>query len=268
MTMRILIVQLLLQSSIISSTVAWSVCGSAVYMSSKTTTALHAKQKRALLESIIDDSVLPVSDSIEAAFQEQEESGEGNVIRGFTDEDFIGNMDEGSGGVQLAMDSCIVVSGNFVSGVPTPSGLSRYSSIRDSSSDRNDSNTAVLASGYYYNAEDDVFDVASQAAVLALKSMSTTTSAATSSSVCVIVAGGDGLLLQDSLQAVNVVQDGLSNANKLEFYSVSGAEFGDGAAASVTVLSRSSSSNEEKKVFEFNGKWYELVEDDLVTVTE
>ena len=218
-------------------------------------TVLSAKTKRALQESLdTSTSNSNNADSLESAFQEQEENVE--VIRGFTDEDFVG-MDTTVGGVALALENVIVIQGKLDDNNKEviPSDLIRYSRVTKLTG----GGPKKIAGGYYAGNAETEFDVACQAANVAVKGLS---SGSDSGACRVVICGGDELLLSDSLDAISA----LSNSITIEeFYSVSDSQFPNGAA-SVTVLPLSTENDDV--ILEYNGEWFALHKDDIVTAQE
>jgi len=215
-----------------------------------------AKQKRALLDVMDSSSPISVEDDIDAAYEQEEASAE--IIKGFTDEDFYG-IDSDVGGVGLAKNSAILISGSADGSAAVPDGLSRYSDIQSI----NEIKGNVVCKGFYKGDSETEFDFATKAASVALSTTPNfSLSNSQGSTICINICGGDELLLRDSLDAANAILKGLDfpDDSDVRFNSLSDSRFEIGAASIVVVVSDEGDS----KVFEFGGNYYELTSSSIV----
>jgi len=244
-------------SLLVSVTLPFTVVSWSSYHLSKNriqNTDLSAKQKqRNALKEAIDTGVLPASDEYETVFDDQESE----VIKGFTDEDFVG-VDQNAGGVGLAERSAILISGSYEDGSARPTELKRFSSIRECTS----MPSSVLCTGSYTAANsEDEFDLSVRAGDALIKAVAADNKVKGKTNIQINLCGGDETLLSDFLQTVNNIVGNVDeiDADSLTFNSIGDAKFGNDSA-SVTIV------EENSLVFAFGDskKCYELVEDDVL----
>lgn len=223
---------------------------------------LHAKQKRAMLFQEIggvpgnrDDDI-----EMEKAMDAEEAEYGSEVIKGFTDADLIG-LEDSQGGVGLANRSTILING-VVSGDEgiSPNDLIRYKQVRKVDSM---GSVSVVCSGYHAADPETEFNAATTAANNAL-SGAPNFSVSQAEALCINVCGGEDLSVGDSLNAINTLVEGLdvSSSAKIVFNSISDATFAVSSASIAVCI------GEDYKVFQHDGNYYELSDDDIDTSAE